>query len=418
MNDALIQHVSEAHGTPFYLYDIDGIRQQIGRLKEALGPRFEVALSVKANPNPNLLRRVHASCALVDVASQGEMLLARMAGVAARRMIFVGPGKRLEEIDFAIESGVGCIVAESIEEARDISMRSARLGKTAAMALRVNPDHHNGAGMAMGGTPSQFGVDEAVAIAHIAELARLPATSFLGIQVYLGTQVLDADHLCEGIAYILDLALRLQERAGVPFEMVDIGGGFGIPYFDGERPLDLARLSSRLRLLLESDGIRHRLGARTRLIAETGRFVFADNGVYCARVLYRKRSRDRHYAILDGGSNFNGNLSGLGKLLRKNFPFRVLRNRTDAQADDTSRYTLVGPLCTPMDQLAVNAPGAVPNPGDLVVFEKSGAYGLTFSQTGFLSHLAIQEWGVEGGRLLPLKKRKTAELLHAEFDVE
>jgi len=422
-DDATIRRALAEYGTPFYIYDIACIERQIGLLRQCLTDRFDIALSLKANPNPNLLKRIHGRCEFVDVASQGEILLARMAGVEPERMIFVGPGKNGDEIDLAVGTNIGCIVAESFEEIEHISRRAVALGRTAAVALRVNPDHQNPAsGMAMGGAPSQFGVDEKLALQRIGTLADLPGVRLLGIQVYLGTQVLDAGRICECIAYILDLAIRLQKLSGVRFELVDVGGGFGVAYFKGEKPLDLRQLQSGLRTIAESAVKERQAIAGARWIVEVGRFIFADAGLYCTSVLYTKSSKGRRYCILDGGSNFNASLSGMGKLLRKNFPFRVISRsmppKLSIEAISNDSYTIVGPLCLPLDQLATNVSGPLPLVGDIVAFEKSGAYGLSFSPNGFLSHMNIQEIGLHEGELFALKRRTTEALLRHEFALD
>ena len=416
--DEIVMQASEQFGTPFYIYDISRIRQSIGALKECLDGCFDIALSIKANPNPNLLKKIIDEVEFFDVASLGEIALATMAGVKPEKMLFTGPGKSLKELESTVRLGIGCVVVESLQEALDLEEIAGRFGISVNVALRINPDLRNhSSGMRMGGAASQFGVDESSANEVANSILQLSHLNFVGIHCYFGTQFLDADKVIENFQYIFNLSIRMQKHLRHEFDLIDFGGGFGVPYFQGEDDLDLSCLRNTLPQLVQEYKSRFRSNKNQSLLVESGRYIFAESGWYCASVLYQKFSKGKYFSILDGGSNFHSSLSGLGKLLRRNFPFHVIYfDRLTRERGE--KYDLVGPLCTPADQLAFDVEGAPPERGDIVVFEKSGAYGLTFSQINFLSHLSVSEIGYDRESLFYLKKPKTERFLCSEYVIE
>lgn len=419
-------------GTPLYLYDIDGMCTNIDRLKKSMAELFSIALSVKANPNPNLLGHLHDSVKYLDVTSLGEILLAEMAGVDPARMIFVGPGKSHEELRQAVSYGLKCVVLESLAEAYQLQAITLDMDQPVSVILRINPDiSNNSSGYRMGGAASQFGVDEKNATAVIKTISDLPGLNFIGIHSYLGTQFLDAHKLVDNFAYLFSLSLRLQKTLNLEFEIMDFGGGFGIPYFANENQLDMALIEESIPALMAAYQAEMAPSIQQEFIIESGRFIFGDCGYYCTSVLYCKFSRDERFVVVDGGSNFHASLAGQGKLLRRNFPFHVINSEVGSgsvniepsgpdnpeSAGGSNTYNIAGPLCLPLDILAKNVAGHAPNPGDIIVFENSGAYGLSFSPSNFLSHLGISEVGLQGGSLACLKRPKTKALLELEYAV-
>ena len=252
--------------------------------------------------------------------------------------------------------------------------------------MRINPDFElKGSGMRMGGGAKQFGIDAEEAPRMLALAAQL-GLAVLGFHIFSGSQSLKADAIADAQAQTVELALRLADAAPGPVRMLNIGGGFGIPYFPGEAPLDLAPIGAGLEALLP------RVQAalpQARLSIELGRYLVGEAGVYVARVIDRKVSRGQVFLVTDGGLHHHLAASGnFGQVIRKNYPV-VIGNRMAAGEAEVA--SVVGPLCTPLDLLADRMELAPAEVGDLVVVFQSGAYGRSASPAAFLGHPAARE---------------------------
>jgi diaminopimelate decarboxylase len=233
----------------------------------------------------------------------------------------------------------------------------------------------------MGGGPQQFGIDAEQVPALVKDLAR-EGLDVQGFHVFAGSQNLHADILCEAQTRTVDLAVRLSEAAGVHLRYLNLGGGFGIPYYEKDRPLDLSRVTTHLADLM-GGLVRPRL-PDARVVLELGRYLVGEAGVYVTRVVDRKESRGRTYLVVDGGMHHQLAASGnLGQVIRRNYPL-VVANRMDD--DDGETVSVVGCLCTPLDLLGDQVTLPVADVGDVVVIFQAGAYGLTASPTAFLGH--------------------------------
>jgi diaminopimelate decarboxylase len=239
--------------------------------------------------------------------------------------------------------------------------------------------------MKMGGGPKQFGVDAERVPAMLARIGQL-GFDFQGFHIFSGSQNLRADAITEAQEKTIELALKLAEHAPSPVRLLNIGGGFGIPYFPGERPLDIAAVGANLARVL--DGMKRRL-PQARVVIELGRYLVGEAGIYVCRVIDRKISRGQVFLITDGGLHQHLAASGnFGQVIRKNYPV-VVGNRVVGGKREV--VSVVGPLCTPLDLLADGMEMAEAEVGDLVAVFQSGAYGLTASPTAFLSHPAPAE---------------------------
>jgi len=249
------------------------------------------------------------------------------------------------------------------------------------VAVRVNPDFQvKGSGMRLGGGPQQFGVDSERVPQLLAELAGANL-DVLGFHIFAGSQNLDAEILCEAQRNTVELALRLADAAPEPVRYLNIGGGFGIPYFEKDRPLDLQAIGENLERLV-SGAIRPALPG-ARVVVELGRYIVGEAGFYVTRVLDRKVSRGRTFLVVDGGLHHQLAASGnFGQVIRRNYPVAVAGG-ADALSETVS---VVGCLCTPLDLLADGVELPAAGIGDRVVVFQAGAYGLTASPTAFLSH--------------------------------
>lgn len=407
-----ISAVVARHGTPLYLYDGGVLDRQYHALRRALPARFSISYSVKANPNRALLERFVALGCGLEVASAGELLQALAAGCPAARVMFAGPGKRNDELELALRCGIGEIHAESPLEVERIAAVGLRLGVTAPVALRVNPtEEAQGGAMVMGGKPSQFGVDEEQADLLVDRLVQDPVFEFRGLHLFTGTQILDHTVLLRQYRKGLALARRVARRLGRALATVDLGGGLGIPYFPGDRPLDLDKFREELAALtaeIEGDP----LFSGTRFVLEPGRYLVGESGIYVTRVIDIKVSRGKKFVVVDGGMHHHLAASGnLGQIIRRSFPVALL-TRLDAPPEET--VDVVGPLCTPLDVLARGVALPAATVGDLVGIFQSGAYARTASPLGFLSHPAPAEVLVEGGTLRLIRRRGTYDDILAD----
>ena len=380
-----ISRLAERAGrTPFYVYDRHAITARVRSLRETLPKALHLHYAVKANPMPALVQHLSSLTDGLDVASAQEMMVALDTGVDPTRGSFAGPGKTPEEIRRAVAAGI-TMTAES-EAQLELAVRSGEaLGIRARVALRVNPAFElKASGMKMGGGPKPFGIDEA-RVPQVLDWMRDQAVQLTGLHIFGGSQNLRSEAVVDAQAKTYALGRRLLDHWGRPVEWLNLGGGFGVPYFPGEQPLDLLPVAEGLHGLCERAG--QEIGAP--LVIELGRYLVAHAGLYVCRVLERKESCGQTFLITDGGLHHHLSASGnFGQVLRKNYPVAVA-NRIGAPLDEVQ--SVVGPLCTPLDLLADRMSLAHAEPGDLIVVFQSGAYGLTASPSGFLSHPAAVE---------------------------
>jgi diaminopimelate decarboxylase len=294
---------------------------------------------------------------------------------------FAGPGKTPDELTQAVAAGA-LIELESETEARRVIAIGERIGARPRVAIRVNPDFElKGSGMRMGGGPQQFGVDAERVPALLAELASADV-DWLGFHVFAGSQNLNADILADAQRKTVELALRLADHAHAPVRYLNIGGGFGIPYTERDRPLDLAAIGSNLEDLMA--GAVRPLLPEARVVVELGRYLVGEAGVYVTRIVDRKESRGTTFLVVDGGMHHQLAASGnLGQVIKRNYPVAIGARDADEPAETV---TVVGCLCTPLDVLARDAELPRAEIGELVVVFQAGAYGLTASPTAFLGH--------------------------------
>ena len=374
-----------AGGTPFFAYDRSLLDARVAELRRALPDSVELHYAIKSNPMPALVQHLAGQVDGLDVASAGELAIALNAGCAPDNVSFAGPGKSHDELRQAIAAGV-LVNVESLREVRELAELSATTGWPARVAVRVNPDFElKSSGMRMGGGAKQFGVDAEAVPALLREISRL-GLAFEGFHIFAGSQNLRAEAIVEAQRLSFELALRLAEHAPVTPRILNLGGGFGIPYFPGDTRLDLDPVGENLaRLVDEAAG--RMPGARLAL--ELGRYLVGEAGIYVCRVIDRKASRGQTFLICDGGLNHHLAASGnFGQVLRKNFPVAI-GNRMNARTEEP--VSVVGPLCTPLDLLADRMPLPEAVPGDFVVVFQSGAYGASASPQAFLGHPAPRE---------------------------
>ena len=371
--------------TPFYVYDRGLLRQRVADLRAMLPAAIKLHYAMKANPMPAVVGLMAGLVDGIDVASAGELKVALDAGADPAEISFAGPGKREIELRQAVASRV-LINIESLREARLLAGISQQLGLPARVAVRVNPDFElKGSGMKMGGGPKQFGIDVEL-MPEMMALITAGGLAFEGFHLFAGSQNLWPESICEAQQKSYALALSLAEGCALPVRFLNLGGGFGIPYFPGEQRLDMAPIAANLAELTERASRELPLAS---LVIELGRYFVGETGLYVTRIVDRKVSRGQVYLVTDGGLNHHLSASGnFGQVVRKNYPVTI-GNRADAAEREV--VSVVGPLCTPLDLLADRMKLPLADVGDLVVVYQSGAYGASASPQAFLGHPACVE---------------------------
>jgi len=373
--------VGEAGDTPLFVYDMGIMEGQVRAFRDAMPGTLSLHYAVKANPYLPLLERMAKLVDGFDVASGGELARALEAGMAAAHMSFAGPGKRDDELIAAIDSGA-TINLESEGEARRAIALAGQRGRMPKLAVRVNPDFDlKGSGMRMGGGAKPFGVD-AERAAALARWVIDAGGEWRGWHIFTGSQALGAQALIETQAATIDLATRLSDSVGVAPPLVNLGGGFGIPYFPGDERLDIRPIGDALARLLDG---RADILKDSAFAMELGRWLVGEAGVYLTRIVDVKKSQGETFVVVDGGLHHQLAASGnFGTVVRRNYPIAVANRFGEAPAEEA--VTVVGCLCTPIDRLGDKVALPPVEEGDLIAIFLAGAYGASASPAAFLGH--------------------------------
>ena len=379
IGDVPVTAIMEQYGpNPVYAYDRRLIERRIEMLTSRLPDRTGLHYAIKANPMPEVVEHVSGLVDGLDIASAGELQIALQTSCNPSDMSFAGPGKKPAELEAAVSAGVTLNVESSLELERIAQISSPNRPR---VALRVNPDFElKSSGMKMAGGPKQFGIDAEQVPRLLSRLDSM-TVDFRGFHIFSGAQNLNADAICESQQKALDLALELSSHAACAPAFINIGGGFGIPYFPGDNLLDLDKIFANLRV------VRSKLDSSypdCELVLELGRYLVGEAGVYLSTVIDKKVSRGHTFLVVDGGLHHHLAASGnFGQILRKNYPVTIA-NRIES--NETEVASIVGPLCTPLDLLADRMELPKAEVGDTVAVFQSGAYGFTASPLRFLSH--------------------------------
>lgn len=368
-------------GTPLFIYDAGTLTASFTELRDALPPAMEIFYSLKANPNVSVVGVLAAAGCRAEVCSRAELQTALLAGVDPQDIIFLGPSKSAADLAACLDTAIYAIVAESFDELAELDRLATGRAVRPQVLLRVNPRRGTaGAGLSMGGKPRQFGIDEEQLERTGSVPERFPHLDVCGVHVYLGTRLLDATLFTENVRANLELAERIAAATDIRLAAVDVGGGLGVAYFAGESDPDLGGVRADLDPVIESFRSRH---PRARLMCESGRFLAGRAGDYVVRVNAVKESMGQRFACTDGGTHHHQAAAGIGSVVPRNFPVRLL-NRTPAGPDGPWQVT--GSLCTPNDTLARNVGLPPLEVGDLIGIGRSGAYAASASPGRFLSH--------------------------------
>lgn len=380
---SLSDTIAAIGATPCYIYDRVRLDARAKQLRATLPTDILLHYAIKANPMPALVCHMAGLVDGLDVASRGELRNALDSGMSPRHISFAGPGKSDEELRQAQAAGI-LVNLESFREIGVLARASERTGVAARVAVRVNlPFELRASGMKMSGGARPFGIDAEQVPQMLREIAAA-GLAFEGFHLFAGSQNLRAAAVAEAQWRSYELVLGWLDQVPAAPRLLNLGGGFGIPYTPNETPLELAPIADNLHVLVER--ARGDLPG-ARLAIELGRYLVGEAGLYVARVIDRKISRGQVFLVVDGGMHQHLAASGnFGQVMRRNYPIEV--NRHGAGREIAS---VVGPLCTPLDLLADRAELAVAQPGDLVVVFQSGAYGRSASPREFLGHPDVIE---------------------------
>lgn len=375
--------IAIAGQSPAYVYERKSINNNIAKLRKALPDRVLIHYSLKANPLAQLVSHIATQVDGLDVASHSEMVSALGSTAIPANVSFSGPGKSERELTAAMTAGL-TIHVESEGELHRLTNVAANTGVTPKLSVRINPDFTvRQSGMVMGGGSQPFGVDQE----RVGDLLTTMADIGLkcqGLHCYIGSQVLSADIIIDAQARILDMMSDIVSTFMLDTQnlVLNIGGGFGIPYFQGEADLNISAVGDALSTRL--DTLRDRLGDMS-IAVETGRYIVGNAGIYIARVTDRKESRGKVFLVVDGGLNHHLAATGnLGQVIRRNYPLKAGPVVMLPRSCET--VSVVGPLCTPLDILGSDVELERLDVGDFVAVLQSGAYGYSASPHGFLGH--------------------------------
>jgi diaminopimelate decarboxylase len=371
--------------TPFYAYDRQLINQRMHCLRAAMPAELKIHYAVKANPMPAVVQHLAGLVDGFDIASAGELKLVLDTPMSVGAISFAGPGKRQQELRQAIAAGI-TLNAESLHELDMIAGQCEVLGLNANVALRINPSFElKTAGMRMGGGAKPFGIDEEMIPEALQKLVSL-GLCFTGFHIYCGSQNLKPQAIIEAQQKSLQLAVKMAEYCPAIIDKLNIGGGFGVPYFAGDKSLDITLIGEAL---AEGMYMLKRYLPETEVIIELGRYLVSEAGVYVTRIVDKKCSRGQVFLVTDGGLNHHLAATGnFGQVIRKNYPVAI---GNKMQGESLETVNIVGPLCTPLDILAEKLNLPIAGEGDLVVVFQSGAYGYSASPNRFLSQIEALE---------------------------
>lgn len=396
-----IPEIAASVGTPFYCYSKATIERHYNVFSSAFsGMETLVAYALKANSNQAVLTILAKLGAGADTVSEGEMRRALAAGIPANKIVFSGVGKTAHEIDFALNAGIYCFNVESEPELELISARAVPLGKIAPVSLRVNPDvdAKTHAKISTGKSENKFGIPRIHARKAYARAAQLPGINVTGIDMHIGSQITDLQPFDDAFALMVQLVEELQAD-GHQLDHVDVGGGLGIPYRDGnELPPSPQAYAEIVHKHIRPLGL--------KCVFEPGRLLVGNAGILVSEVIYVKDGDGRNFIIVDAAMN---------DLIRPTLyeAYHEIKPVISAAENAEQIHAdIVGPVCETGDYLGLDRDIARPKSGDLFAVFSAGAYGAVLSNT-YNTRLLIPEVLVDGDRFHVVRKRSTYEELIA-----
>lgn len=387
-------------GTPLYVYVAAALDARLAAVRQRFGAAVGVLYSVKANPAVAVVERLRRGGAGAEIASLGELHVAHAAGHDPADLRWAGPAKSEAELAAAVAAGVGCLHLEAPQEVGAVAQAARAHGRRQGVAVRVHfPGAAQGARLRMAGTQSRFGIDADQVAAVLRQIAATPELHLRGLHTYAGTQQFDAHSFVRGAGQLVAAATAFERELGLSLPELHLGGGFGVPVFQGDPGFDLDAAAAGVRELVAAND-----RADRRWFVELGRYLTAHAGLYLVRVVRTKVSGGVRQVAVDGGLHHCAAACDSGSVVKR---APLLVTAADVAAPAHEPAAVGGPLCTPADQLGAPLDLPVLQPGDLLAVLAAGAYGLSFSPFGFLSHATPAEILVEaqGPRLLRRRGR-------------
>lgn len=393
--EASLEELGARFGTPLYVYSRRSIVERYREFDSAFaGVEHLVAYSVKANGNLSLLRLLAEEGAGADIVSGGELYRALRAGIPAERIVFSGVGKSESELAAALEAGIHGFNVESAGELRTLSRLAQMLGVEARVAFRINPDIESPTPhlyTRTGHRASKFGIPSEDALDLYREAAGLPGIRVRGIAVHIGSQIEEVEPYERALSHLLDLVADL-ERCGIELEYLDIGGGYGIRYSEGE-PVRASDFANAIVPRLQGTGL--------RLVLEPGRYIVGPSGVLLTRVLAIKEMGGKVFVITDAGMN---------DLLRPSHysGYHHVEPVAGHPGREVVNVDVVGPICETGDFLALGRELELPREGELLAIRTVGAYGFSMASQ-YNARPRPAEILVEGEQARVIRARESYE---------
>jgi len=373
---------------PCFIYSKQVIENKIKLLRDSLPSSIKIHYSIKANPFPALVSFVKEHVDGLEVSSMTEMKVALASGMESSNICLTGPGKSYEELEIAVKNGI-VISAESSLELHRLDEIGTEIMHKPSVIIRINPNYtQKRAGMKMASGSSQFGID-AEQVPKLLEWVKDSCIDLHGFHVYSGSQILDAEAINFSQTKTIELVKELLKSYGKPIKTLNMGGGFGIPYFTKHTPLDLQAVAKNMHAL-QTDISNLSSEQTINTIIELGRFIVGESGIYFCKIVDRKVSRGKTYLVTNGGMHHQLAASGnLGQRNRKNFPVFIANK---INSNEKEIVNIVGKLCTPLDIIGDELEISKADVGDYVAVMQSGAYGYSASPVNFLSQPNAEEY--------------------------
>ncbi len=383
----------------YYLYDADELKRRLALMRRALPPVFDIFYSVKANPQKRLLELLAREERIgIDASSRSEIELALSAGCSRSNILFVGPGKTRAELAAALGYGIRYFVLESEHEAQILQNLLAQTGRRQEILLRVNPIYQaKGVKMAMGGRETQFGIPQNELEAVIPRVMAMPTLSLVGIHVYVGTRILSPADCFENTRQALLLAQDLH-KSGVPVQIVDVGGGMGIPYHEGEPLFDFEIFGNQLRNFIDELSPSFRTGLQC--IVETGRFLMGPVGSFITKVDAVRWHENVQFVYINSTTAHFGIAGGHRLHTNRSLLVEFLSEDPDGFETDRVPTQVIGNATMDAGTFISHVAAPRLKAGDLVVFTNAGAYGsaasaVTKDLLGYPAEYLLSENGLE-----------------------
>ncbi len=366
--------ILKKHVTPFYLYDSSIIDRQVNTLHTEKPPNLEIFYAAKGNSNVAILKYFADKGMGVEIASSGELFLAKKAKFIPSKIIFTGPAKTDQELKDAVLEGINTIHVESLNEAIRLNNICKEFDKRQSILVRINAKYEVKTKIQLSGCPSPFGISEEEIFSVLPKILLLNYLDFEGIHVYNASGILDYKLLVQNVKNVFLLVKSLEEKLNITISKIDFGGGLGIDYTENNQHVDVALFYKELKSQIELFGYYSK-----ELIMEISRFLVAECGEYITKIIDKKVSRGEIFLITDGGIHHFMRTALFGE----NHSAYVIQNNPN---NILEKVNITGSLCTSIDVISkqINLPKV--EIGDRIVIEKTGCYGLNAAINHFLSH--------------------------------